>query len=288
MTLLRFLTMGSVDDGKSTLIGRLLHDTHAIYEDQFASVRAASASAGAPGGVDFSLVTDGLRAEREQGITIDVAYRHFATARRRFIIADTPGHEQYTRNMATGASTASVAVLLIDARKGVLPQTHRHAAIAWLLGVRAFAVAVNKMDLAGFREDVFRKIESDFREFAAKLGAVDLFFVPVCSLEGDNVVERSRRMPWFTGPALLEYLETVEVAASRRIRCFALPGAKRDPLRGWLAPLLRPNRVRPIAARRSCPDSSVRQYFAHRFHPYRRPRNRVRRAAAIGHRRHRR
>ena len=223
MTLLRFLTMGSVDDGKSTLIGRLLHDTHAIYEDQFASVRAASASAGAPGGVDFSLVTDGLRAEREQGITIDVAYRHFATARRRFIIADTPGHEQYTRNMATGASTASVAVLLIDARKGVLPQTHRHAAIAWLLGVRAFAVAVNKMDLAGFREDVFRKIESDFREFAAKLGAVDLFFVPVCSLEGDNVVERSRRMPWFTGPALLEYLETVEVAARAEFDALRFP-----------------------------------------------------------------
>ncbi|HML16660.1 MAG TPA: adenylyl-sulfate kinase [Bryobacteraceae bacterium] len=213
MTLLRFLTMGSVDDGKSTLIGRLLHDTHAIYQDQFASVRAASAAAGGRD-IDFSLVTDGLRAEREQGITIDVAYRHFSTPRRRFIIADTPGHEQYTRNMATGASTASLAVLLIDARKGVLVQTHRHAAIAWLLGVRNFAVAVNKMDLVAFREDVFRKIERDFREFASRLGPIDLFFVPVCSLDGDNVVERSVRMPWFEGASLLEYLETAPVAAA--------------------------------------------------------------------------
>lgn len=222
MTLLRFLTMGSVDDGKSTLIGRLLNDTRAIYQDQLASVRAASASAGGRD-IDFSLVTDGLRAEREQGITIDVAYRHFSTPRRRFIIADTPGHEQYTRNMATGASTASVAVLLMDARKGVLPQTHRHAAIAWLLGVRNFAVAVNKMDLVEFREEMFRKIERDFREFAAKLGKVDLYFVPVCSLDGDNVVARSERMPWFNGPALLEYLETVPVAAPENLGALRFP-----------------------------------------------------------------
>src|SRR5258706_9433692 len=155
--LLRFLTAGSVDDGKSTLIGRLLHDSNSIYEDQFASLRSASARTG--NDVDYSLVTDGLQAEREQGITIDVAYRSFSTLRRRFIIADTPGHEQYTRNMATGASTASLAVLLVDVRKGILPQTRRHAVIAWLLGIRNFAVAVNKMDLAHFDEAVFRSIE---------------------------------------------------------------------------------------------------------------------------------
>src|SRR5580658_7312250 len=175
--LLRFLTAGSVDDGKSTLIGRLLYDANAIYEDQSASLRAASPGCGAEGekpAIDFSLLTDGLLAEREQGITIDVAYRSFSTARRRFIIADTPGHEQYTRNMATGASTASLAVLLIDARKGVLPQTRRHAVIAWLLGIRSFAVAVNKMDLVGFDEQVFRTIERDFSEFSAKLeGALE-------------------------------------------------------------------------------------------------------------------
>src|SRR5579863_1729122 len=175
--LLRFLTAGSVDDGKSTLIGRLLHDTGSIYEDQFVALRAASA-AGGNGGIDFSLVTDGLRAEREQGITIDVAYRSFSTARRRFIIADTPGHEQYTRNMATGASTASLALLLMDARKGVLPQTRRHAAIAWLLGIRNFAVAVNKMDLIGFKEHIFRQIEQDFAQFAARLHDATFHFIP--------------------------------------------------------------------------------------------------------------
>jgi bifunctional enzyme CysN/CysC len=209
--LLRFLTAGSVDDGKSTLIGRLLHDTGSIYEDQFASVEAASARGGAHT-FDFSLVTDGLRAEREQGITIDVAYRHFATPKRRFIIADTPGHEQYTRNMATGASTASLALILIDATKGVLPQTRRHAVIAWLLGIRQFAVCVNKMDLVDFSEPAFRKIERDFAEFAVKLTGVESRFLPMSSLAGDNVVVRSSRMPWFDGPALLEYLETVPVA----------------------------------------------------------------------------
>ena len=206
--LLRLLTAGSVDDGKSTLIGRLLHDSNALYQDQLASVRSASPAAG----IDFSLFTDGLRAEREQGITIDVAYRYFSTPRRKFILADAPGHEQYTRNMATGASTADLAVLLADARKGLLPQTHRHAAIAWLLGIRSFAVAVNKMDLAGFDEKVFRAIESDFRRFAEKLGPLELFFVPTCSLDGDNVVSLSERTPWFRGPALLEYLETVPIA----------------------------------------------------------------------------
>jgi bifunctional enzyme CysN/CysC len=210
--LLRFLTAGSVDDGKSTLIGRLLHDTSSIFEDQFVALRTASA-AGGNRGIDFSLVTDGLRAEREQGITIDVAYRGFSTPRRMFIIADTPGHEQYTRNMATGASTASLALLLMDARKGVLPQTRRHAAIAWLLGIRSFAVAVNKMDLVGFDQQVFRDIERDFKEFIAKLEGADAHFIPTCSIDGDNVVTRSSRMPWFEGMALLEYLETVPVSS---------------------------------------------------------------------------
>jgi bifunctional enzyme CysN/CysC len=208
--ILRFLTAGSVDDGKSTLIGRLLHDTNSIYQDQFSSLHASSRH----NGFDFSLVTDGLRAEREQGITIDVAYRHFSTLTRRFIIADTPGHEQYTRNMATGASTASLAVVLMDARKGVLPQTHRHAAIAWLLGIRNLAVVVNKMDLVGFEEAAFCKIEDDFKEFVAKLGGTKVDFIPACAIDGDNVVQRSSRMPWFRGQTLLEHLESVPIASS--------------------------------------------------------------------------
>jgi len=224
--LLRFLTAGSVDDGKSTLIGRLLHDANSIYEDQLAALQSASARDGtAP--IDFSLLTDGLRAEREQGITIDVAYRSFSTPRRRFIIADTPGHEQYTRNMATGASTASVAVLLIDARKGVLPQTRRHAVIAWLLGIRKFAVAVNKMDLVDFDEQVFRGIERDFMEFAAKLengvDSAQCYFIPICSIDGDNIVTRSARTPWFHGQTLLEYLETVPVTTGRSLEHLRLP-----------------------------------------------------------------
>ena len=220
--LLRFLTAGSVDDGKSTLIGRLLHDTHSIYQDQFAALRAASAASGNRG-IDFSLVTDGLRAEREQGITIDVAYRYFSTPRRKFIIADTPGHEQYTRNMATGASTASLAVLLMDARKGVLPQTRRHAAIAWLLGIRNFAVAVNKMDLAGFDERIFLEIQRDFTDFMVQLAGATAHFIPTCSIDGDNVVSRSARMPWFSGMPLLEYLETVPVSSSLRFDRLRFP-----------------------------------------------------------------
>ncbi|HLH38437.1 MAG TPA: GTP-binding protein, partial [Bryobacteraceae bacterium] len=203
--LLRFLTAGSVDDGKSTLIGRLLHDSNALYQDQLASVRQAS-----PGSsIDFSLFTDGLRAEREQGITIDVAYRYFSTPKRKFILADTPGHEQYTRNMATGASNADLAVLLTDARKGLLPQTHRHAAIAWLLGIRQFAVAINKMDLVGFDEAIFQNIAADFRRFAEKLGPVELIFIPTCSVDGDNIARRSERTPWYRGATLLEHLESV-------------------------------------------------------------------------------
>jgi sulfate adenylyltransferase large subunit len=214
--LLRFLTAGSVDDGKSTLIGRLLHDANAIYQDQLAAVRSASNSTFA-NAIDFSLVTDGLRAEREQGITIEVAYRYFATPRRKFIVADSPGHEQYTRNMATGASTASLAVLLIDARKGVLPQTHRHAVIAWLLGIRSFVIVVNKMDLVDFREEVFGRIEKDFSEFIRCLGQPFLQFIPCCAPQGDNVVNHSHRTPWYLGPCLLEHLETTR-SPTRRIR----------------------------------------------------------------------
>ena len=206
--LLRFSTAGSVDDGKSTLIGRLLYDSQNVYEDQIRSVAKASVNRSA-GPIDFSLLTDGLRAEREQGITIDVAYRYFSTSRRKFIIADTPGHEQYTRNMATGASTADLAIILIDARKGVLPQSRRHAYIASLLGIRDFAIAVNKMDLVDYDEQVFERIRA---EFSAWKRAEDRFyFLPISALTGDNVVTRSPRMLWFEGPSLLEYLETVEV-----------------------------------------------------------------------------
>jgi len=208
--LLRFTTAGSVDDGKSTLIGRLLHDTRGVYEDQLESVRKASRDSNAEG-FDLSLITDGLRAEREQAITIDVAYRYFQTPRRKFIIADTPGHEQYTRNMATGASTASLAVILLDTRHGVLQQSRRHAYIAALLGIRKLAVAVNKMDLVDFRRDVFERIRDEFGAVAAKLGIAEPFFVPVSARDGDNVATRGARTPWYEGASLLEYLETVEV-----------------------------------------------------------------------------
>src|SRR5580704_9364529 len=220
--LLRLSTAGSVDDGKSTLIGRLLYDSKGAYEDQIASVRKASTNQTA-GVLDFSLLTDGLRAEREQGITIDVAYRYFATARRKFIIADTPGHEQYTRNMATGASTADVAIILIDARNGVLAQSRRHAYIASLLGIPNFAIAVNKMDLVGYDADVFRGIEAEFREFLSHLNAPHTYFLPISALVGDNVVGRSRNMPWFGGPSLLEYLETVPVYNRTRAAAFRFP-----------------------------------------------------------------
>ena len=205
--LLRICTAGSVDDGKSTLIGRLLYDSRGVYEDQVRSVEAASRNRTA-GPIDFSLFTDGLRAEREQGITIDVAYRYFATARRKFILADTPGHEQYTRNMATGASTADVAILLVDARYGVRPQTRRHARIATLLGISQFVLAVNKMDLMGFDGEVFEAIR---HEFATLADGAALQAIPISALEGDNVTVRSERTPWYQGPSLLEYLETVEV-----------------------------------------------------------------------------
>jgi sulfate adenylyltransferase subunit 1 len=221
-SLLRFTTAGSVDDGKSTLIGRLLYDSQAIFEDQLASVRESKINRSS-GPIDFSLLTDGLRAEREQGITIDVAYRYFATPRRRFIIADTPGHEQYTRNMATGASTADAAVVLIDATKGVLRQSRRHAFIANLLGVQHIVAAINKMDLVGYSEEVFERIAAEFRDFANQLGVRNVYAVPISALEGDNVVERSAQTPWFNGPALLEFLEGIPITDSTASRPLRFP-----------------------------------------------------------------
>jgi bifunctional enzyme CysN/CysC/sulfate adenylyltransferase subunit 1 len=215
--MLRFTTAGSVDDGKSTLIGRLLHDTKSVYEDQLAAVKKSRVNRAANGHVDFSLLTDGLKAEREQGITIDVAYRYFSTARRKFIIADTPGHEQYTRNMATGASTADVAIILIDAQAfakagGLLPQSRRHTYIASLLGIPHVVAAVNKMDLVGYSQENFAAIRREFDTLCAQLGLADEVTIPVSALEGDNVVSASAHMPWYTGPTLLEYLETVPLA----------------------------------------------------------------------------
>jgi sulfate adenylyltransferase large subunit len=221
-TLLRFSTAGSVDDGKSTLIGRLLYESRGVYEDQLASIEKSGLNR-STGPLDFSLLTDGLKAEREQGITIDVAYRYFSTARRKFIIADTPGHEQYTRNMATGASTAHVAIVLIDARKGVLPQSKRHACIASLLGIPRVAVAVNKMDLVDFRQDVFEAIQADFLAFARELRFQEILFIPISALEGDNVVARSERTPWFHGPTFLDYLETVPVEEASDAAPFRMP-----------------------------------------------------------------
>ena len=203
--LLRLATAGSVDDGKSTLIGRLLHDARGAYEDQLKSVRRAD------GVIDFALLTDGLRAEREQGITIDVAYRYFATPKRKFILADTPGHVQYTRNMATGASTAELAIILVDAKRGLTDQSRRHASIAALLGIRHFVVAVNKMDLINFDQGVFNDVYAQFKPFLDSLKVVEPYFLPMSALLGDNVVERSANMPWFVGPPLLEYLESIEV-----------------------------------------------------------------------------
>jgi sulfate adenylyltransferase subunit 1 len=224
--LFRFSTAGSVDDGKSTLIGRLLYDTESVYEDQVRSIEGKGTTA--PGQIDFALLTDGLRAEREQGITIDVAYRYFSTARRKFIIADTPGHEQYTRNMATGASTADAAVVLIDASKGVLVQSRRHAYIASLLRVRHVLVAVNKMDLVGYDELVFRAIEEEFagvlENIAADTGMpVEATFAPVSALIGDNIVHRSKAMPWHEGPSLLELLESLPASEDTRTAPFRFP-----------------------------------------------------------------
>ncbi|MGB0908123.1 MAG: sulfate adenylyltransferase subunit CysN, partial [Maricaulaceae bacterium] len=221
---LRFITCGSVDDGKSTLIGRLLYDSKLIYEDQLASIEKDSKKSGTQGDkIDLALLVDGLAAEREQGITIDVAYRFFSTDKRKFIVADTPGHEQYTRNMATGASTADVAILLIDARYGVQVQTRRHAYITSLLGIKHVVVAINKMDLNGFDQSIYNDIEVDFRDFAKDLGFADIQCIPMSALDGDNVTTTSENSPWYKGPSLLEYLETVDVDAANLDAPFRLP-----------------------------------------------------------------
>src|SRR5215471_2026912 len=220
--LLRFTTAGSVDDGKSTLIGRLLYDTQGIYEDQLISIQKSGINR-SDGPIDLSLVTDGLRAEREQGITIDVAYRYFSTARRKFIIADTPGHEQYTRNMATGASNADAAVILIDATRGVVTQSRRHTCIAALLGIQHVVAAVNKMDLVDYREDVFAAIAREFQELAGQLGIAEVYAIPVSALRGDNVAQPSRRITWFNGSTLLEYLENVPAGRTEDNRPLRFP-----------------------------------------------------------------
>ncbi|MGF1702666.1 sulfate adenylyltransferase subunit CysN [Photobacterium makurazakiensis] len=224
-SLLRFLTCGSVDDGKSTLIGRLLHDSQQIYEDQLAAIHADSQKVGTTGDKpDLALLVDGLQAEREQGITIDVAYRYFSTKQRKFIIADTPGHEQYTRNMATGASTCDVAVILIDARKGVLDQTRRHSFIASLLGIRHFIVAINKMDLVGFEQERFETIRDEYLAFAEKLNpSLDIKLVPLSALDGDNVVDMSEQTPWYHGESLLSLLESVDISHDKQGGDFRLP-----------------------------------------------------------------
>jgi len=210
--LLRFTTAGSVDDGKSTLIGRLLYDSKSIFQDQFNSIEELSKSKGFDY-VDFSLLTDGLKSEREQGITIDVAYRYFETPKRKFIIADTPGHVQYTRNMVTGASTAKLAIILIDARKGILEQTHRHSFIASLLGIPHLIVCINKMDLVDYKYDVFDKIKSDYEKFSSKLNIKDIRFIPISALVGDNVVDKSEKMSWYSGGTLLHELENVHISS---------------------------------------------------------------------------
>ena len=222
-SLLRFITCGSVDDGKSTLIGRLLYECKTLFEDQLAALAADSKKVGTRGDeLDFALLVDGLSAEREQGITIDVAYRFFSTDRRKFIVADTPGHEQYTRNMVTGASTADVAVILLDARKGVLRQTRRHSYLVSLLGIRRIVLAINKMDLVDYSRDIYARTEREYREFATLLGVEDVTCVPVSAVHGDNVVNRSLNMPWYEGPTLLEYLETVAIDADDHHRPFRM------------------------------------------------------------------
>ncbi|MFI1191969.1 sulfate adenylyltransferase subunit CysN [Micromonospora sp. NPDC020750] len=222
MDLLRFATAGSVDDGKSTLIGRLLYDTKSLFTDQLAAVEAVSAARGDEY-TNLALLTDGLRAEREQGITIDVAYRYFATPRRKFIIADTPGHIQYTRNMVTGASTADLALILVDARKGLVEQSRRHAFLCSLLRVPHLVLCVNKMDLVDFSQEVFERIADEFTAFAAKLDVPDLTVVPVSALRGDNIVSRSENMPWYDGPSLLHHLERVHIASDRNLQDVRFP-----------------------------------------------------------------
>ena len=262
LSLLRFITCGSVDDGKSTLIGRLLFDGKLLLEDQLEALAAASKKSGTRNGqLDFALLLDGLAAEREQGITIDVAYRYFSTPRRRFIVADTPGHEQYTRNMVTGASTADLAVILVDARKGLLTQTRRHTYLVSLLGIREIVLAINKMDLVDYSQQCFDSIEREFREFAAQTGRNHVTAIPLSAVEGDNVIERSPRMGWYRGPSLLQYLESVEVDASSAALPFRMPvqwvNRPHQDFRGYAGRItsgtVRPgDRARVLPAGREC------------------------------------
>src|SRR5277367_1584725 len=220
-SILRFMTCGSVDDGKSTLIGRLLYESKMIFEDQLAAIEADSKKLGTQGGkLDLALLVDGLAAEREQGITIDVAYRFFSTDKRKFIVADTPGHEQYTRNMITGASTASLAVILIDAAKGVLTQTRRHSYLVSLIGIRHVVLAINKMDMVGFSRDIFETILQSYREFAEQIGLTSIVAIPISALLGDNITEQSKNMPWYAGPTLMGHLETVQIDDHRQLGPF--------------------------------------------------------------------
>ncbi|MFZ9794361.1 MAG: sulfate adenylyltransferase subunit 1, partial [Gemmataceae bacterium] len=221
---LRFITCGSVDDGKSTLIGRLLYESKCIFDDQLKALETESKRYGTQGEkIDFALLVDGLEAEREQGITIDVAYRFFSTDRRRYIVADTPGHEQYTRNMATGASTAQMAILLIDSRKGILPQTRRHHRIVTMMGIRHIVLAVNKMDLMNYEESVFKRIEADYRDFSKDANLTTLQAIPLAAVFGDNVLKRSDNMPWYQGPTLFDHMDTVDVREVSTREAFRLP-----------------------------------------------------------------
>src|SRR3984885_7538166 len=223
-SLLRFITCGSVDDGKSTVIGRLLYESKMLFEDQLAAIENDSKKWGTQGGdIDFALLVDGLAAEREQGITIDVAYRFFSTDRRKFIVADTPGHEQYTRNMVTGASTADLAVILVDARKGVLTQTRRHSYLASLLGIRRIVLAVNKMDLVGYAQQSFERLARDYREFAQRIDLTDITAIPLSAVNGDNIIDHGQRMPWYQGTTLMQHLETVDLEDRIATTAFRMP-----------------------------------------------------------------
>ncbi|MFK4492632.1 sulfate adenylyltransferase large subunit [Bradyrhizobium sp. USDA 336] len=237
---LRFITCGSVDDGKSTLIGRLLHDSKMIYHDQITALERDSIKYGSTGdNIDFALLVDGLEAEREQGITIDVAYRFFTTPRRSFMVADTPGHEQYTRNMATGASQAQLAIILIDARKGVMVQTRRHSFICALLGIRHIVLAVNKIDLVAYDKECFDRIACDYMAFAAGLGFTSIVPIPISARYGDNVVDRSARANWYRGPCLLEYLESIDIQSGTASQAFRFPVQWGEPAKSGFSGLCR-------------------------------------------------
>ena len=281
--LLRFITCGSVDDGKSTLIGRLLYESKTIFEDQLTTLEKDSKKHGTTGEeIDFALLVDGLEAEREQGITIDVAYRFFATPKRSFIVADTPGHEQYTRNMATGASTADLAIILIDARKGVLVQTKRHAFICSLLGVKNVVLAINKIDLMGYDEKVFQRVVADFSAFATNLGFKSILPIPLSARFGDNVTSRSANTPWYRGKSLIEHLEKRRGRRGSRIRAVPLPGAMGQPPEPRFPRLLRHPGLGPCPRR---PGHHRRRFWAHHegdTDRHRRRRSRDRRSGRCG------